>query len=83
MLSYDSTCYSTYTDDFEQFYLQDEMTNMPIFAYYGTNRSVLDIPDRIRTKHDFDKLSALERAIENKLDFRTFLNGIVIGKQMK
>lgn len=72
MLSYDSTCYLIYTDDFEQFYLQDETTNMPIFAYYGTNRSVLDIPDRIRTKHDFDKLSALERAMENKLDFRTF-----------
>ena len=45
---------------------------MPVYVNYGTNRSVLDIPDRIRKKHDFDKLSALERTIENELDFRTF-----------
>ncbi len=72
LLSYHSGKYAKFTEDFEHSFLQDETTNMPIFAYYGTNRSVLDIPDRIRTKHDFDKLSALERAIENKLDFRTF-----------
>ena len=71
-ISYHSGYYAEYTGNFEQLFLQDEATNMPIFVYYGTNRSVLDIPDRIRTKHDFDKLSALERAMENKLDFRTF-----------
>ena len=59
-ISYHSGYYAEYTGNFEQLFLQDEATNMPIFAYYGTNRSVLDIPDRIRTKHDFDKLSALE-----------------------
>lgn len=72
MVSYHSSYYSKFTEQFEQNYLQDEMVNMPIFVHYGTNRSVLDIPDRIRKKHDFDKLSALERAIENELDFRTF-----------
>ncbi|MDE6015885.1 MAG: AAA family ATPase [Acetatifactor sp.] len=72
MISYHSGYYAKFTENFEQLFLQDETANMPIFAYYGTNRSVLDIPDRIRTKHDFDKLSALERAMENKLDFRTF-----------
>ena len=45
---------------------------MPIFVHYGTNRAVLDIPDRIRGKHNFDKLSAIERAIDQQLDFRTF-----------
>ena len=72
MISYDKLLYATFTEKFEQCFFDDELTNMPIFVHYGTNRSVLDIPDRIRKKHDFDKLSALERAIENELDFRTF-----------
>ena len=52
--------------------LSDADGNIPIFVNYGTNRTVLDIPLRIRKKHDFSKLTALERAIENFLDFRTF-----------
>ena len=35
-------------------------------------RLVLDIPLRIRTHHTFDIYSAFEKAIENKIDFRTF-----------
>lgn len=70
--SYHSAYYANFTEEFEKNFLQDEKANMPIFVNYGTNRSVLDIPDRIRKKHEFDKLSALERAIENELDFRTF-----------
>jgi predicted ATP-binding protein involved in virulence len=45
---------------------------MPVFANYGVNRLVLDIPLRIRTKHEFDPLSAFEKAIENRIDFRLF-----------
>lgn len=71
-VSYDKVLYGIFTEIFEKHFLSDEVTNMPIFTHYGTNRSVLVIPDRIRKKHDFDKLSALERAIENELDFRTF-----------
>lgn len=33
---------------------------------------MLDIPLRIRNKHEFSKWTALERAIENELDYRTF-----------
>lgn len=72
MPSYHATYYANFTEQFEKNFLQDENASMPIFVNYGTNRSVLDIPDRIRKKHEFDKLSALERAIENELDFRTF-----------
>lgn len=63
--------YDEFLDSFHKLYLA-ENENMPIFVNYGTNRSVLDIPLRIRQKHQFSKLTALERAIENKLDFRTF-----------
>lgn len=50
----------------------DGIKNIPIFANYGTNRSVLDAPLRIRNKHQFSKWTALERAIENDLDYKTF-----------
>ena len=51
---------------------ENEDSSIPIFAYYGTDRSVLDIPQRIRQKHSFSKWTALERAADNTLDFRTF-----------
>lgn len=50
----------------------NEDKNIPIFVNYGTNRSVLDIPLRIRKKHQFSKWTALERANENELDYKTF-----------
>jgi len=53
-------------------YLSPESMNMPIFINYGVNRLVIDVPLRITKKHEFDKLSAFEKAIENKIDFRTF-----------
>lgn len=67
----DKKSYDAFVDAFMRWYLADGK-NMPIFVNYGTNRSVLDIPLRIRNKHQFSKLTALERCIENELDFRTF-----------
>lgn len=63
--------YDAFVETFIQRYVEVE-ENMPIFVNYGTNRSVLDIPLRIRNKHQFSKVAALERCIENELDFRTF-----------
>lgn len=63
--------YDVFVDRFMDLYGSDDMA-MPIFVNYGTNRSVLDIPLRIRKKHQFSKWTALERALENELDYRTF-----------
>lgn len=60
-----TTFHDRYIDDVEQ-------ENIPIFINYGTNRLVLDIPMRIRNKHVFDVYSAFDKAIENRIDFRTF-----------
>lgn len=61
------------SDIFHDEYVSDEIQgDIPIFANYGTNRLVLDIPLRIRIHHTFDIYSSLEKAIENKIDFRTF-----------
>lgn len=58
--------------DFRSRFLEDDSSDMPIFVNYGIHRLVLDIPLRIRQKHIFDKRSALSKAIDNKIDFRTF-----------
>ena len=60
-------------DLFHEKYVDDEQQeNIPIFVNYGTNRLVLDIPMRIRNRHIFDIYSAFDKAIENRIDFRTF-----------
>ncbi|MBE8993198.1 AAA family ATPase [Microcystis aeruginosa] len=46
--------------------------NLPLFVYYSVNRAVLDIPLKIRTKHQFDSLRAYENALTSGSDFRTF-----------
>ena len=43
---------------------------MPIFVYYNVNRSVLDIPLRIRGSHSFEKASAFQAFAGN--NFRLF-----------
>jgi predicted ATP-binding protein involved in virulence len=57
---------------FDALYLSPESKTMPVFINYGVNRLVLQVPLRITKKHEFDKLSAFEKAIESKIDFRTF-----------
>ena len=71
-VTYPRVNYQLFKQKFSELYLSDEKVGIPIFVHYGTNRAVLDIPDRIRGKHNFDKLSAIERAIDLQLDFRTF-----------
>ena len=63
--------YDAFVEHFISAYGNEEK-NIPIFVNYGTNRSVLDIPLRIRKKHQFSKWTALERANENELDYKTF-----------
>ena len=53
-------------------YLSPESMDMPVYINYGVHRLVIDVPLRIYKKHKFDKLSAFEKAIGSKIDFRTF-----------
>lgn len=45
---------------------------IPILALYPVNRATLDIPNRIRTHHDFGMLSIYERKFIGNSDFRNF-----------
>ena len=71
-MTYPKINYMIFKQKFTDMYMQDDKIGMPIFVYYGTNRAVFDIPDRIKEDHRFDKLSAIERAIDLKLDFKSF-----------
>lgn len=66
-------------EEYDSFYsnlLVDNKTkggyDFPIFVNYGTNRSVMNVPLRIRNDHEFDQASALEHAIDNASDFQSF-----------
>lgn len=48
-------------------------TSIPLSVYYPVNRAVLDIPRRIRGKHDFSQLGAYQGAlVAGSRDFRLF-----------
>jgi len=52
---------------------EDEKSSIPLALFYGVNRSVLDVPLRIRTRHKFDQLAAYDQALTGgRNDFRRF-----------
>ena len=63
-----------FIDLFTESYLTEDTTAsmMPVFAFYGINRAVFDVPLRIRKTHEFGRIEAFQNAIESKTDFRTF-----------
>ena len=60
----------TFIDRFSELYAGKDV-GTPIFAHYGVNRTVLDIPLRIKVRHDFGKIAAYQNTL-GKTDFRTF-----------
>ncbi len=50
---------------------KEDLKNMPVFVNYGVNRSVFEVPLRASKKEQYTKLSAFDKAIESKIDFRT------------
>ena len=52
---------------------EDEYSVLPLAVYYPVNRAVLDIPLRIRKRHQFDRLSAYDQALSGSpSSFRSF-----------
>ena len=52
---------------------ENEQINLPMAVYYPVNRAVLDIPLRIRKRHQFDRLAAYDQALSGKWSsFRVF-----------
>lgn len=53
-------------------YTENNNISFPILTYYDANRGVLDIPLRIRTKHNFDQLNGYDNSLKGIVDYRTF-----------
>jgi len=53
-------------------YTHDDELSFPLLTYYDANRGVLDIPIRIRTKHNFEQLNGYDNSLKGSVDYRTF-----------
>lgn len=51
---------------------ENEQVDLPLLVFYPVERSVLDIPLKIKTKHKFEQLEAYDNALEMGVDFRRF-----------
>jgi len=56
----------------QQITLNQKQVNLPLFVYYPVNRAVLDIPLRIKHKHQFLPLTAYQDSLTSGANFRTF-----------
>jgi predicted ATP-binding protein involved in virulence len=50
----------------------DEQASLPLVAFYPVERSVLDIPLKIKTKHTFLQLDGYDNSLNQGVDFRRF-----------
>lgn len=58
-------------------YIKDKIENeeeldLPTFVHYTVHRNVIDIPLRIKNKHEFDQFSTYLNCFSSGTDFRTF-----------
>jgi len=51
---------------------ENESTSLPVIAFYPVERSVLDIPLKIREKHSFLQLDGYDNSLNQGVDFRRF-----------
>lgn len=59
-------------DSYRQQLTDNGNANLPLIAYYPVERSVLDIPLKIKNKHNFDQIDGYDGALNQGVDFRRF-----------
>ncbi|WP_102355811.1 AAA family ATPase [Pseudomonas sp. AD21] len=59
-------------DHYRTLLTANEKASLPLIAYYPVERSVLEIPLKIRTKHTFDQLDGYDNSLNRGVDFRRF-----------
>lgn len=62
---------------------QGDIRSVPIIVSYGVNRSVVDIPLRIRKRHQFFVLSAYDDIFERSADFRRFFEWFRVNEDVE
>jgi predicted ATP-binding protein involved in virulence len=53
-------------------FTENDDSSFPLIIYYPVERSVLDVPLKIRTKHNFSQLDGYDNALSQGVDFRRF-----------
>jgi predicted ATP-binding protein involved in virulence len=53
-------------------FTENDNASFPLIIYYPVERSVLDVPLKIRTKHNFSQLDGYDNALSQGVDFRRF-----------
>lgn len=51
---------------------ESESSSLPLIAFYPVERSVIDIPLKIREKHQFLQIDGYDNSLNNAVDFRRF-----------
>ena len=60
------------TDDYKYRLSENDQSSLPLIAFYPVERSVIDIPLKIREKHQFLQIDGYDNALNNAVDFRRF-----------
>ncbi|MBA5983443.1 AAA family ATPase, partial [Pseudomonas sp. MD195_PC81_125] len=63
---------SLLADHYRSSLTANDKASLPLIAYYPVERSVLEIPLKIRTKHTFDQLDGYDNSLNRGVDFRRF-----------
>ena len=63
---------SKLVDKYRQQLTEHDGASLPLIAYYPVERSVLDIPLKIRNKHNFEQIDGYDSALNQGVDFRRF-----------
>ena len=63
---------SRLADHYRKLLTDDDKASLPLIAYYPVERSVLEIPLKIKTKHTFDQLDGYDNSLNRGVDFRRF-----------
>lgn len=63
---------SRLADHYRTLLTENDKASLPLIAYYPVERSVLEIPLKIRTKHTFDQLDGYDNSLNRGVDFRRF-----------
>jgi predicted ATP-binding protein involved in virulence len=75
---------SEYTKQVQESITESKETKpIPMFVYYPVNRAVLDVPLRIRKKHEFNIIETYENALISGVNFRMFFEWFRIREDLE
>lgn len=66
------TSASKLAEIFRQKLTENNESSLPLIVYYPVNRVVVDIPLKIRTRHNFEQIDGYDNALQQGVDFRRF-----------